>query len=108
MVRDVNFKHLCMNRVDHIKHPWKFKRSLKLIALGPDKQHFIFFILLNGQNTLECYITLIWKGLQGTKHSSLLGPFISYKEDEYRPRGLQIPIEWNPNRVGSRLTYIRK
>ncbi len=35
---------------------------------------------INGPSKLECCIELGWKGLLVDKHSSLLGPLVSYKE----------------------------
>jgi hypothetical protein len=40
------------------------------------------FELKNEPNKLECFVTLSWKGLPLTKNSSLLAPFVSYKENE--------------------------
>jgi hypothetical protein len=37
--------------------------------------------LMVGPNKPECYITLGWKGLKWT-NTSLLGPFVSYEENE--------------------------
>jgi hypothetical protein len=37
---------------------------------------------MNRPNKLECYIALGSKNLDRDIHSSLLGPFISYKENE--------------------------
>jgi hypothetical protein len=48
---------------------------------GPYSQHFIFFVTMSGPNKLECYITL-GKASAKDKHSSLLGPFVSFKENE--------------------------
>jgi hypothetical protein len=48
---------------------------------GPYSQHFIFFVTMSEPNKLECYITL-GKTSAKDKHSSLLGPFVSFKENE--------------------------
>jgi hypothetical protein len=37
---------------------------------------------MNWSKKLECYIGLYWKGLQGKKQSRLLGPIVSYEENE--------------------------
>jgi hypothetical protein len=39
-----------------------------------------FYVTYKRPNKIECYITLGWKGLSRNQYSSLLGPFISYKE----------------------------
>jgi hypothetical protein len=38
--------------------------------------------LTNGPNKLECYVKLGWNGLLRDKSLSLLGPFVSYGENE--------------------------
>ncbi len=48
---------------------------------GLYSKHFISFINHEWAIKLECYITLGWKGLQGT-NTSLLGLFVSYEDNE--------------------------
>ncbi len=47
--------------------------------------------LTHGTSKLECHITLGWKDLLGTKKSSLLGPFVSYEENEALLKWPQAP-----------------
>ncbi len=51
-------------------------------AQGPYSQYFIFFITYVWTYKLGCYITLGWKDLSADKRSSLLAPFVSYKDNE--------------------------
>ncbi len=55
---------------------------LQIRDLESYSQHFIFFVTYKWAKKLECYITLGWKGVPGDKHFSLLGPVMSYKENE--------------------------
>jgi hypothetical protein len=45
-------------------------------------QHFIFFVIVNGSNKLECLSLASHSNLIVTQHCSLLGPFINYEENE--------------------------
>ncbi len=50
--------------------------------MGPYSQHFIVFLMYNVPNKLECYFNTRLERLHRDKHFSLLGPFISYIENE--------------------------
>jgi hypothetical protein len=81
----VREKHSCVLDpfISYIKNEVLWIHSLVLYS-----QPFIFFETYKLTNKLECYITLVWKGLPGTKTLAIGPLFISYEENkccEYAP-----------------------
>ncbi len=90
----------CMNGIDGKKlHPLLNPlRGTRIAGIDNAKsgpwevfttQLFSLFITYKRPNKLECYITLDIRALPKDKHSSLLGPFKSYKDNE----GLWVGIQ---------------
>ncbi len=93
------------------------KWSVVIIQPGLFSQHFIFFVTYKWPNKLECCITLALKGLKWDKHSSLLGPFISYKKWRvviihpglYSQQFIFFVIVYGPNKIDcARKAYQRQ
>jgi hypothetical protein len=38
--------------------------------------------MMDWSNKLDCYVTPGWESVVEKKHSSLLGPFVTYEENE--------------------------
>jgi hypothetical protein len=57
----------------------------------PYSQHFIFFVTYEGANKYVLHYYIRLERLFGEKHSSLLDPFVSYKEKKVLRIHLQVP-----------------